>query len=880
MRSRLNRPSTSGRTTISGRRHGGPHIEIPAPTARVTGVRFRLDSYTEMQMSKRPKLAITLVGFLTLASVTPGFAQGASLGVNNPFSPPDATIHYAPERMYHLQNLILDLKVDYENRRVDGVSTNTVIAIRDGVTKLRFHAGLDTKIEDVELDGRTATYARDSEGILVDCPPTKTGAQNVVTVRYHLKKSEVTHTNPSEITQGSGSWHWHEPVVNDPSKVGFWTNGETMDTRDWAVTWDYPNDFASTETRTTVPADWQVISNGVLVSDKASSDHKTHTVVWKMAQPHATYLTSIVAGPFDIHMDAWHGMPLYYVAPKGKGKYLDYTFGHTKDMLSFFVDSLGVNYPWPKYAQDCTYDFGGGQENVSATTLGEAFLTDPRYGNYAMDSLNSHELAHQWFGDYVTCKDWGQIWLNESFATMMEMTYTEHSHGQMDSLREVEDYSQQYFDESRRYKRPIVTNLYLNSDILFDEHTYDKGAVLLFSLRKKLGTTIFNAGLHNYLTAHGDSPVETNDLCEALTDSSGINLHPWFDQWIYKPGHPVIDWSWTWDENKKSAVVHVSQTQDTSQGTPIYDVETKIGIITPGGRVDRVPIRLTRVAEDFVIPATEKPSAVLFDPDHDFLREIPKQPWSKDELMSVFRFAPDPVSRQATMDEILAGSPSDADIETIAAALQKDQGPFPAILSTQQLSSLKKVSLRSFWESELKHDYSERRVQAVQALGSLPKDPQETNLLRSLINDEQPYRVVAAAITAISDADFPGNEKIVTDNADRSQNYGIRSAAMRALAQHKPEEGKDCILKALDRMQPDDVQLAGLAALGSVKDDDPRIDSALREALTSIDPRRVYTSIRTIGLRKSKGLLPDLEKLAKDPNYADPAKAAISQIQG
>src|SRR5947209_6635665 len=171
------------------------------------------------------------------------------------------------------------------------------------------------------------------------------------------------------------------------------------------------------------------------------------------------------------------------------------------------------------------FDFGGGMENASATTLGEPSLTDPRAGYFAMDSLNSHELGHQWFGDTVTCKDWGHAWLNESFATYMQIMYFEHSRGRNGYDHEIENAMQSYFRESRRYKRPVVTNMYRNPDAMFDSHLYPKGGVILHTLRKQLGDQAFFNGLHRYLTLHQHTPVETNDLCESFTDASGINCH-------------------------------------------------------------------------------------------------------------------------------------------------------------------------------------------------------------------------------------------------------------------------------------------------------------------------------------------------------------------
>src|SRR4051812_32051475 len=176
--------------------------------------------------------SIVVVG-LTTVSVC--FAQGGSRGAKNPFSAPEAKIQRAPERMYDLEHLRLDLNVDYPDRLLTATATNTIVALNNGTRELRFHAGSHTKIDSVQLDGHDATFKRDDEGILVDSAPTVIGQRHVVTVHYHLKKSE---------DGGRGGWYWIEPRKNDPARTGFWTNGETSDTRDWAVTWDYPNDFA------------------------------------------------------------------------------------------------------------------------------------------------------------------------------------------------------------------------------------------------------------------------------------------------------------------------------------------------------------------------------------------------------------------------------------------------------------------------------------------------------------------------------------------------------------------------------------------------------------------------------------------------------------
>ena len=811
-----------------------------------------------------------LFAFAAFALAASSFAQFGSRSAQSPFSAPSATVHYAPDRTYHLQNLILSFDVDYPNREFTATAENTVTPLLSGIDRHFFNASQKVRIDGVLVNGRPADYDRTTDGLWVHTPMFPEGSTFKVTFRYHSKKS----------VDGQGGWHWHEPQPGDPSKVGFWTNGETDDTRDWAVTWDYPNDFTASETRTTVPADWSVISNGLLISDTPTKDRKRHTVVWRMNQTHATYLTSIVAGPFDIHRDTWSGIPLYYVCPKGMGSKLDYSFAHTKDILSFYSHKLGFKYPWPKYAQDVVYDFGGGQENVSCTTYG-LFMTDPREGYYDMDSLISHETGHQWFGDYVTCKDWGQIWLNESFATFMEMSYMAETRGPNDSMREIEENSQGYFQESERYKRPLATDFYSEPGVMFDQHTYPKGGVLLMSLRRQIGEQAFYAGLHHYLVKFGEGPVESNDLCEAMTDGSGINLHPWFDQWIFKPGHPVIEWSWTWDDAAKQVVVSVKQTQDTSKGTPIYDVPTHLGIIDGDRMSQYVAIHLNAAAQEFRVSAPEKPQTVAFDPEHDFLRQIPKNPWTTDELLPILKADPNPIDRAYAMGHLLGDNPADATVASVVGVLQGDQGLFPGILHTESLANLNRESLRSFWESEVHHANFTRRSTAVKALASLPRTPKDLALFRSLINDQEPYVVVAASIGAVAEQDFANSKPVILHQAKTSSNRAVRLAALEALVKAGAPEAADAVFATLSDSQPATIRAAGIQALENLKGDDPRLVPALRSALQSGSPPLVINSARIAADRKLTALLPDLEAVkAKMKFGASIIQSFIDRIKG
>lgn len=806
--------------------------------------------------------------FPSLIACSALFLSGASLAfaqnpAPSPFAPPNATLHYAPDRDYDLVHLAVKLNIDYPHRAFTGVAVNRVAALHDGVKILTFHCGKNLAVQSCTVAGAAATFTREADRLLVAAPiPLARSGMADVIIRYTGGGKKAR----AGIMADSGL-HWIEPGAHQPNRVGFWTQGEPEQNREWAPTWDYPNHLATTETTVTVPADWTVIGNGVLRSNRLNVGGRTRTFHWQMTQPHATYLLSLVGGPFDIKTASWRGVPLMYVAPKGKGKLLESSFGDTPDMLSFFSDITGVKFAWPKYAQNAMYDFGGGMENVSATTLPEGDLTDAREGFHRMASLNSHELAHQWFGDLVTCKDWGHIWLNESFATFFEALYLEHSRGEVAYAQEIEQDMEEYFGESRRYKRPIATDLYPNADAMFDSHTYPKGGAVLHTLRRMLGDKPFFTGIHAYLTAHQHTPVDSHDLCRSMTDATGIDLEPFFDQWIYKPGHPVLDTTWSWDEAARQVLLTVKQTQNPKDSTPIYTLRSAVGLIV-NGKLTRASIMLHQAEEVFKIDAPAKPDAVLLDPDHDFLREIPTKHWADSELPVILKTAPSPIDRAAAMAGMLAGAPSDSAIQAVSEAIRADTGAFPVFRLTR-LGELKREDLRPLFRTQLNHASFDRREQAIRALALLPKTAEDTAALTALVNDREPYAVVSASITALADWDPQGNMDLLRKAiAMPSLHERIRIAAYRALAGTHTEESVTLLVKAAAPSNAPEVRRAALDAMNRANATDPRIRESLRTALQDTEFETLLGAVNTIRDRKEKDLAPALQELQAHPPAA------------
>ncbi|MEZ0327026.1 MAG: M1 family metallopeptidase [Fimbriimonas sp.] len=717
-------------------------------------------------------IALTLIA-LTLTGAPPAQQQ-------NPFLPPRASLHYSPDRTCDLQHLEVDLDVDYPNKTIVGTSTNTLSPLRSGITEVLLHAGSDLTISRVTLDGKNVRFRRDGNDLLITTGLLKKGTPVKIAISYTGKDAK------GRPFGAGGGWHWIQPTPanQSPTRVGFWTQGETNYNSQWAPTWDYPNDFTTSETRTTVPAEWDVVGNGVLVSTKTSADKKKKTYTWRMTQPHATYLLSLVGGPFDIKKDKWEGVDLWYVVPRGEGIYIDDSFGHTKDMLSFFSNRVGVKYPWPKYAQNAMYDFGGGMENVSATTLGEGSLTEARAGYFNMDSLNSHELGHQWFGDLVSCYNWGDTWLNESFATYMDAMYFQHSRGEVSYQYEIDGNMRGYFGEASRYKRPLSTKMYPNGDAMFDSHSYPKGGAILHTLRQYLGDEAFFEGLKQYLTKWRHTPVESAQLRRAMTEASGINVEPFWAQWIEKPGHPVLDYTWSFTAGDGLALT-VKQLQDTSDGTPIYDIPATVDFISSGGIRVSQPVHLTKAEETFKWQLTTKPAAVVFDPEHRFLRQIPNLHWTEAELPVIARFASNAPDRAEALRRLLEKS-TEASIALAVELFSKDMGRDPVFQNVTPLGNLAKPELRSFWTAQLESENFARRAAAVQALGKLPQEATTTARLRSLVNDKAPIQVVVNAINALAAWDAKANADLFTAAVNIKDRRGqIKRAAEAALAKAK-----------------------------------------------------------------------------------------------
>ena len=322
-----------------------------------------------------------------------------------------------------------------------------------------------------------------------------------------------------------------------------WTQGQATESPYWFPCIDSPQIKFSLDVEVTSPSEFIVISNGILNAKEIKDD----ITVWKYMEinPLPSYLVSVVIGRFSVAESNDNNPHLYYYWPEEINKEdAMLSFTETPQMQGFFEEYFDTKFPFQKYAQSAVDNFEfGGMENSSCTTITRNVMHDKTTSiDYHNDIfLIAHELAHQWFGDMVTCKDWPHLWLNEGFATYCELLYWERTRGIDEFHYSLIKNTDIYFEEANeQYRRPIVTKLYKHPDDLFDAHAYEKAGFILHMIRNYLGELNFRKSLKAYLAQYQHKSADTLDLLRIFEEVSGIEMHFFFDQWIYREGHPDL----------------------------------------------------------------------------------------------------------------------------------------------------------------------------------------------------------------------------------------------------------------------------------------------------------------------------------------------------
>ncbi|HEX8330199.1 MAG TPA: M1 family metallopeptidase [Hymenobacter sp.] len=557
--------------------------------------------------------------------------------------PADAPVQPAATILTDVVDTKLDVRFDYKKQYLLGTAVLTLRSHFYPQSEISLDAkGFD--IQKVELVGEKKNrnlnynYNRRKLVIALDRAYPRTTPYQVRIV-YVAKPNELPQGGSAAIRSDKGLY-FINPLGTEKNKPRqIWTQGETEASSCWFPTIDKPNQRMTQEISMTVEKQFKTLSNGTLTSSKANADG-TRTDTWKLAQPHAPYLATMVVGDFAVVNDSWHGKLVdYYVEPQYAGT-ARAVFGHTPEMLDFFSKKLGVEYPWDKYAQVAVRDYvSGAMENTTATTHGSSIQATRRElldANYQSgESTIAHELFHHWFGDYVTSESWSNLPLNESFADYSELLWAEHKYGPDEASLVQEIKLNNYIEEAQSKREPLIRYRYNNREDMFDRHSYDKGGRVLHMLRKYVGDEAFFASLNRYLTQNKQTPVEISKLRTAFEETTGEDLMWFFNQWFLQRGHPELRVTHTYANGQ--VALHVRQVQDTVF-QPLFRLPVTVAIWTNGNQPTEHRITITKAEQTFTLPASQKPSLVKFDNESQLLAQIEEER-TTDELAFQFYHA-------------------------------------------------------------------------------------------------------------------------------------------------------------------------------------------------------------------------------------------------
>jgi len=664
-----------------------------------------------------------------------------------------------PTKINDLVNTKLDVRFDYAKHYLYGKEWVTLKPHFYPTDSLTLDAkGMDISNISVVKNGKNIPlkYVYDSLKLKISLDKKYTSAENyTLYLSYTAKPDELKVKGSAAISDAKGLYFINSDGADKTKPIQIWTQGETESSSAWFPTIDKPDQKTLEEISMTVPSKYVTLSNGKLISQKpAGTGLRTDT--WKMDKPNAPYLFMMAVGDFKIYKDKWKDKEVSYYLEPAFAPFAKQIFGYTPELIGFYSQKLGVDFPWNKYSQIVVRDYvSGAMENTTATLHGEYVQKTPREmldDNYSQgESTIAHELFHQWFGDYVTCESWSNLTVNESFADFSETLWAEHRYGKDEGGAHIYENQAAYLTSKDARTKNLVRFHYADKEDMFDVVTYQKGGCILNMLRNYLGEDAFFAGLNYYLRQNALGNGEAQQLRLAMEKVSGQDLNWFFNQWYYGAGNPDLKIDYKWDEAGKTQSVYLTQTQDGQTFTLPMAVDLYVN-----GKKERHQIWMRDKADTLTFKLSSKPNLVNVDGDKVLLAQKTDSKTSEEYVFQYFN-APLYLDRFEAMNALM-GKQGDPGARKVMLAALKDK------YYGLRTLAIRNINLGS---DEVKQ-------------AALPE-------LTNIAQHDQNNTVKAAAIIAL------GKLKNLADlvlfkNALNSQSYAVQGAALNALAAQNPDD--------------------------------------------------------------------------------------------
>ncbi|MGB5597034.1 MAG: M1 family metallopeptidase, partial [Crocosphaera sp.] len=614
-------------------------------------------------------------------------------------------------------------------------------------------------------------------------------------------------------------------------------------------------------------------------------------------------LMTLAVGEFSEIKDEWKGIPVTYYVEKGREEQAKLSMGKTPRMIDYFSSKFGYDYPYPKYAQVCVNDFiFGGMENTSTTLLTDRCLLDEKavIDQPFTESLVAHELAHQWFGDLVVIKHWSHAWIKEGMASYSEVLWTEHEYGKDDAAYYLLKEARSYLEEdSSRYRRPIVTNIYREAIELYDRHLYEKGACVYHMIRGILGEELFDKAIHIFVNENAHKTVETIDLLRAVETSTGYNLSFLFDQYVFRGGHPDYKISYSWDNDNNLAKLTITQTQvkdtENSNNQDIFALKIPIGFGYQNSAMKTFKLRIHEKQQTFYFPLETKPDFISFDVNNYFLKTV-ELDYPIAELKAQIKYDLDPVSR--IYAAIAIGKKGNLEaVKILEEILIQDKFWGVKVEAAKQLGKIKLEQSGEALMKGLSDDNLKVRRAVIESLANIKSNLCYETLKSSLETEDQSYYCEAAIASSLGSI-LSGNLKEKTPEVIQllkqvletrsGWNEVVRSGAISGLSKLKTNaDAVDIIADYTKLGIPQALRLAAIRALGTVSTGQtPNKVEEIIEQLDAISQESFFltqvavtTALGQMETQKAVNILQSLADRTPDGRVKRRAEEAIKKVQ-
>jgi aminopeptidase N len=821
--------------------------------------------------------------FLSAAAKTSRHAH-ASVAAWTPPEPVPNDAKYAPNRMVDIQHLALDITPDFEKQTIKGKAVLSFKPIGKPLNEIRLDA-VDLAVSELVSTAPISGYdVTDKEIVVSFATPVAVGSNTTITVTYSAKPLY--------------GFYFRGPASGFSAEDEHaFSQGEMIESRHWFPCYDHPNSKFTSEITCHIPDGMMMISNGKEISQKKDADGNV-AVRWSQDKPHVNYLITLLVGKFSKLEDSYRGIPLVFYSLPSDRKQAAAAFSPTKAAMEFFENETGVEYPWSQYGQAVVHDYHyGGMENTTITTLWEPVLYTPESenihvnggifdpeGNFNSEVLVSHELAHQWFGDLVTCKDWSHAWLNEGFATYYSLLFAQHKNGRDDmmyGLMQDMDKILAWTDERpivyRRFKEPVEQFSF--------NRAYSKASWVVHMLRSELGDDLFRRCVKTYLERFQYKTVTTEDLNNVVEELSGRSFDQFFDQWVYHSTVPELQIDYEWDEHEKLAKISVSQQQKTGDRREKMQFPLTLRFKTKKGVVER-RVDVKELDEDFYVPLDQAPDIVRIDPDLVLLAKITFRARTQ-MLYAQLVDKDDTVGRMLAADQ-LSDKQDETTIAKLKDSLNTDKFFGVRVKASNALRKIHSDEALEALIASIKQSDARARWAVIADIGKFFNQRARDVLIRHLDTEKNPA-IISIALSGLSAYRTPQVHEILVKNLNgTSYQNRIETASIRAMQEQADVSYiaviKETLLKRESEFQPQTIT-AGLDAIASLAKDERQKDDVRLFLAGFLNHKRVRTqcgAILALGTLEDPAAIPLLEKFASSskstPQQAD-AERAISILR-